>query len=437
MDDRPRHLELPAARWRHILPAAVLAMTTIGVVAATSQEIPFADPMPGRIVYTRAGDSTSAFAIDVFVADANGENERQLTNTVDSTVYGSAVGEDQPRWSPDGEEVSFFTLDRDGLASIWIVPQTGGTPTPVVRADGEQGGDPAWHRDGQCLVYAGAHGGSGDSTLDLKRACRDGSGMTLLATDDLDERAPDVSPDGQTIVYQSRRAPTSVHDRFEWSLRLIDIQGGNDRLLYEPPTGSATNPRWSPNGQRIAFVAGSALGLGTLSVLDLASGEVTPLARIAGGPIAWSPDGQYLLFYNTAGDGPRLTVASRRAGGAPLQEAQNLGLYLYDFQRRGLWRLRGAAGGADAAPMSYRWGAAGDWWGPSPTPSATTEATAQATATEEATEPATPTAEATTAATSTATATTTATASPPPTVTTPTPTTVGWVWLYLPIARKD
>ncbi len=426
---------------RHLLPAALamLGMVVTFVLVAAMQEIPFAEPMPGRIVYNRAGDSTSAFAIDLFVADANGDNERQLTNTVDSTVYGSAAGEDGPRWSPDGEEVSFSTLDRNGLASIWIVPQAGGTPTPLARADGEQGGDPAWHRDGQCLVYAGAHVGEGDSTLDLKRACRDGSSVTLLDTADLDERSPDVSPDGQTIVYQSRRAPSSVHDRFDWSLRLIDLDGSNDRLLYTPPSGSATSPRWSPDGRRIAFVAGSFMGLGTVSVLDLSSGQVTALARTAGGPLSWSPDGAYILFYNTAAGGPQLPVAIAATSQQPTQEGQFLGLYVYDFARRGLWRLRGAAGGANADPMGYRWGAAADWWGPSPTPTATAEATAEATPSAEPTEPvpsATPTEEATESVTPTATVLATLTASPSPTVTTPTPPT-SWRQVYLPITRKD
>jgi Tol biopolymer transport system component len=370
--------------------ATVFALTAVPIVrSAASQTIPPVGTLPGRIVYTRAASSSTDFTIDVFIADADGENESQLTNTVDSRVYGSARGEDQPRWSPDGLEVAFSTANRDGLVSVWRVPATGGTPTPVVVNDGE-GGDQSWEPDGRCMVYAGAHVG-GDSTLDLKRICSDGSTSILAETADVDERAPDVSPDGSSVVYEARRPPKSYSDRTQWSLRRMAIDGSGDELLYSPSQESALYPRWSPQGTTIAFIEGRLEGIGTLSVLDVATRQVTRLATLAAGPIAWSPDGQTVLFYNTDANGPQVVSSSPAGPAQPQQAEQLLGLYVIGRSDRQLQRLLGAAGGADAKDDSYQWGYAADWWAPSATPTPTATHTSTNTPTATATTTPTPT----------------------------------------------
>ncbi len=350
------------------------------VVAVASQPYPLVDGLPGRIVYTRAASDSRDFAVDIFLADADGDGEERLTNTVDAVVYGSAAGEEQPRWSPDGSQIAFSTYNKDGLASVWRVAVTGGTPTPMAQNDGEAGGGPAWQPDGRCVVYAGVHRG-GASTLDVRRACLDGTVETVLDTADMDERGPDVSPDGAKIVYQARRPPRSFSDRTEWSLRLMNADGSADAALYAPSEGSATHPRWSPDMQRIAFVAGMPEGVGTLSVLELSTGQVTALVTKAAGPIAWSPDGQRIMFHNVDANGPRALTSALSASQGPAQDAQYKGLYVLDRAIGQLSRLRGPAGGEGAGAVSYQWGYAPDWWAPSPTPTATATASPTPTAT--------------------------------------------------------
>ncbi len=369
-----------AARLGWLLLLALVAGLVPLVLAFASQSYPLVGLLPGRIVYTRAASEGRDFAIDIYVADANGDGEERLTNTVDSVVYGSAAGEDQPRWSPDGAQLAFSTYNKEGVASIWRVAATGGTPTPMVQNDGEGGGGPSWQPDGRCVLYAGAHRG-GASTLDIRRACVDGTVETVMDTADVDERGPDVSPDGKLIVYQARRPPRSFTDRPEWSLWLARSDGTEPRLLYAPSQGSATNPRWSPDMARVAFVLGMPEGVGTLCVIELATGEMTPLLTKVAGPISWSPDGQMILFHNVDANGPRTLYAGPQGPEHPYQETQYKGLYVLDHAVKQLLRLRGRAGGEGVGAISYQWGYAPDWYAPTATPTPTTTSTPSPTAT--------------------------------------------------------
>lgn len=373
----PKRSSIAAPKPRRLVHALLAVGGALALPVAVIwavQSFPQVGPLPGRIVYTRAASESRDFTIDIYTADANGENERRLTNTIDAVVYGSAAGEDQPRWSPDGAEIAFSTFNGDGLASIWRMPAAGGTPTPMAVNDGDSGGGASWQPDGQCVVYAGAHRG-GQSTLDLRRACRDGTVSTVLSTDDVDERCPDVSPDGALIVYQARRPPRSYTDRTQWALWVMRPDGSGPAQLYAPPVGSATHPRWSPDMRHIAFVVGLPEGVGDLTILDLATGVATPLVRKVAGPLAWSPDGRAILFHNVDAAGPRTVSTYTQSDGQP----QYKGLYVFDRFANQLLRLLGPAGGEGMS--TYQWGYAPDWFAPSPTPTATATDTATATGT--------------------------------------------------------
>ena len=60
---------------------------------------------------------------------------------------------------------------------------------------------------------------------------------------------PRLSPDGQQVIY-SRQWIDKVNDRRESSLWIMDADGSRNRFLVE-----GSGARWSPSGDRIAFVA--------------------------------------------------------------------------------------------------------------------------------------------------------------------------------------
>jgi Tol biopolymer transport system component len=57
----------------------------------------------------------------------------------------------QPRFSPDGREVS-FTSDRGGGNNIWRMPLSGGDPVAVTSEDFRLTNNAEWTPDGDYLI---------------------------------------------------------------------------------------------------------------------------------------------------------------------------------------------------------------------------------------------------------------------------------------------
>ncbi len=108
---------------------------------------------------------------------------------------------------------------------------------------------------------------------------------------------PQVRPDGGAVVYV-RVANDIMTDKTRRSLWLVDARTGAQTPLAAGET-SASSPRWSPDGTRIAYVASGAGGArAQLHVLWLATGQSAALTDLPQAPdsLAWSPDGETIAF---------------------------------------------------------------------------------------------------------------------------------------------
>ena len=104
---------------------------------------------------------------------------------------------------------------------------------------------------------------------------------------------PQISPDGSQIIY-TRGWIDKVNDRRESALWIMNTDGSRNRFLVK---GSAA--RWSPSGDRIAYIAtgdpkGSQIHVRWMD----AEGATSQITRVEQSPsgIAWSPDGSQLSF---------------------------------------------------------------------------------------------------------------------------------------------
>ncbi len=108
---------------------------------------------------------------------------------------------------------------------------------------------------------------------------------------------PVLSPDGKWLLV--------VKDNFIYRVRLEDWSAAGEPLTPEllfKAQGRSGNPRWSPDGQRIAFVSDRD-DHSFVGVFDLASRKITWLAPSVdrdSDPV-WSPDGNRIAFFRRPG----------------------------------------------------------------------------------------------------------------------------------------
>ena len=106
---------------------------------------------------------------------------------------------------------------------------------------------------------------------------------------------PQISPDGKTIVYV-RNGMDIMTDKSFGRLWILNSDGTGHRKLTSREV-SESNPRWSPNGDRITFVSSTDEG-SEIYVLWIDTGQLARISQLEGSPsgLSWSPDGSEIAF---------------------------------------------------------------------------------------------------------------------------------------------
>ncbi|MGZ8305329.1 MAG: prolyl oligopeptidase family serine peptidase [Allosphingosinicella sp.] len=128
---------------------------------------------------------------------------------------------------------------------------------------------------------------------------------------------PQVSPDGSKIAYV-RRSGDIMTDRMRPSIWLIDTRSGEQAPRAAGP-GAHSQPRWSPDSRRLAFISTAEGGAAQLFVRWLASGESVRITGLPDSPtsLAWSPDGRQIAYpMFVPGEGVKLGAPPAKPEGA-------------------------------------------------------------------------------------------------------------------------
>lgn len=161
--------------------------------------------------------------------------------------------------------------------------------------------DASLSEDGSVVAYESDRGGPGN--LDIWVQNLPAGEATRLTTDPAGDGEPSVSPDRKTVAFRSERKGGGLY--------LIATAGGSERLLV--PGGR--DPRFSPDGQRIAYWTGDVnegVASGSIYWISLSGGPPTRLAgdfEDARLPL-WSSDGRFILFSGCRGRGQPLRSCS-------------------------------------------------------------------------------------------------------------------------------
>jgi dipeptidyl aminopeptidase/acylaminoacyl peptidase len=134
-------------------------------------------------------------------------------------------------------------------------------------------------------------------------------------------REPAISPDGKRVVYV-RGIGDFKADVEKTELILVDVASGARRVLTQDRS-EISNPAWSPDGTRIAFLAAPAKDeMPELYVLSLEGGDAQRVTHARGtiGGFAWRPDGRafaYTLREPQAGASSAPSPAPKSAAPTP------------------------------------------------------------------------------------------------------------------------
>ena len=138
----------------------------------------------------------------LYLMNTDGSNLRRLTADVSGLEF-------NPAWSPDGTRISFsYVAEFNGPDSgFWVINVDGTGLNPVWTNANVSGGRPgstsSWSPGGDFLLVDGVPLCCSD--VGIFRVNVDGSNLRLLSPVDQWAATPDVSPDGQRIVFIGER----------------------------------------------------------------------------------------------------------------------------------------------------------------------------------------------------------------------------------------
>jgi dipeptidyl aminopeptidase/acylaminoacyl peptidase len=161
---------------------------------------------------------------------------------------------------------------------------------------------PIWTKDGKFIVYTQEQAKGTDSNIFIAEVA---TGQSKLLTPHEGEQrfaANDISLDGKRVLLTSNAA-----NGYE-NVSLLDVATKTITWLTKDKW-EIRGGEFSPDGKRITFSA-NVDGNEDIYLHDLATAKATPLAipkgvnEPAGGPSAFSPDGQRLLYFHNGPTSP-------------------------------------------------------------------------------------------------------------------------------------
>ena len=205
----------------------------------------------------------------------------------------------QPRWSPHGQRIAYWSVSSAGQRDVFTVAAAGGGAVAVT-TDAAIDWDPVWSPDGRRLTFSSDRGG----TMNLWRVELDEAGGTVLGPP-VPLSVPSgwaghasLSGDGRTLAYANREVRTTL-----MRVALDPVRGRVSGAAAVVLRGSLElrDQALSPDGEWIAFTTSGREDLFVVRADGTGFRQLTDDAFRDRG-VTWSPDGRRLAFYSNRED---------------------------------------------------------------------------------------------------------------------------------------
>jgi dipeptidyl aminopeptidase/acylaminoacyl peptidase len=242
------------------------------------------------------------------------------------------------RWSPSGARIA-WVLTGDGRSDVMVAPHDGSAPPVVVTAECGVGDGYCWASDDELVVasaeakLARVHADGGviavlthEGEASAPAVSARGEVACTLETDTTSDVAivpldgeqwpqrvsraswawdPAWSPDGTELAWHEWTAPDMPWDASRIVLRDAD---GKTRVVADAP--GCGQPRFSPDGARLAYIREHQLWVDAAPVLDEAFEHAEPSWAGSQRSYAWSPQGDELAWCRNEDGFGRLVIGA-------------------------------------------------------------------------------------------------------------------------------
>jgi len=187
-----------------------------------------------------------------------------------------------PQWSPNSQWIAYTNHGH-----VWIIPASGGKPYKVSHLM-IGAGAPRWLPDSNHLLI----NASVKERARLILTDRTGNSLRTISSGLGHDYNASISPNGQQMAYVHQ--PMDDFNRSD--IWIGDIKTGETHPVTATPNLHNSNPKWSPDGTKIAFIS-ERTGFHQLFLIDVDTMQEHQLTHAQHDIVEyeWSPDSRQIL----------------------------------------------------------------------------------------------------------------------------------------------